>query len=595
MNQQSKLSRKNSNSNDYIELPTGKSTPPETKDINVSVDNQSPQTAERDDEVITLLRNKLEVKALKTSLVSLSFLEGLFVSSNLVFFFIYSKNFKISLPSYSLWEMFIFGLQLLNPVYGFIADSHLLFKGSKSKTLRTISIFGFFLYVTVSFLKDFYDSLALYFMLHFLIEFIACFRCVIIDSFAAELNNMQKVLKRMSKIRQAQKHLKFVQTATPKHDTSYQNVNRNMLSLSQSRIFQERLSRIESRNQLPLSAIQTRNLSPTESLRTRQLAHANTSHSKSNANLNTSILFGTKLVGKIISNALVGLGYNYLGNYFYLCFAFVYLCLFVYLWCFVPANSNINSTKAARSERSKSARINSMKEILELQEQANKRPDSELEARSSVVEIHRNVIDVHAPRNNQNWQNDRLWPQIKTSLSLIREKKLIRLLAANAMFKISPSFRSSFDFFLLHIMLFSSKEFSTQKILESVCFFLGIILLNTLFRKFDNRKFLIFNGITYSCLIFLLVFLVFFVFKFPKTNLFTPVMVYSSFHSLFFELLFIPIAGESPPRANPRNLHGHLPLRSRGLLYEHHLHSEQHLLPNRAALRVHFRTHFGNS
>jgi hypothetical protein len=537
---QSKQENSNKLENEYIDLSSqNESEITKTTYKEEQCDSDEPlQTIHPHDEMIDSLRAKLEVKALKTSLVSLSFLEGLFVSSNLVFFFIYLRHFDMSLPSYSLWEMFIFGIQIFNPVYGFIADSPLLYKGSKSKTLQTISVIGIFLYGLVAFVGIIRKSIIIYFLLHFLIEFLASFRCVIIDSFAAELNNMEKVFKRMLHIKRAQSNLKFVKTTLPM-ETS-QNDTRNLISFSQSRIFQDKFSKIKKKSKLPSSAIKMTNLTPIESLRSKQIADIKKSNTKSNANLNTSILFGTKLVGKIISNALVGLGYQYLGTYFFLCYAFVYVVLFFYLCCCVPANSNINSTKEKRKIRFESARSRSLKEIQELKEQTTIDNHSNLD---QSIKIRNNVLTVHSPEKKNEWKDDKLWPQIKSSWALIKEKKLVRLLAANAVFKISPSFKSSFDFFLLHILLFTSKEFSIQKILDSVCFFLGIILLNTLFRKFDNRKFLIFNGITYSFLIFILIFIVYSVFHFPQMDFFYLVLIYSSFHSLFFELLFIPIAG----------------------------------------------------
>ena len=128
--------------------------------------------------------------------------------------------------------------------------------------------------------------------------------------------------------------------------------------------------------------------------------------------------------------------------------------------------------------------------------------------------------------------------------ALIRKKRLSMLLVSNTSFKLAPSFRSSFDYFLLHIMRFTNKEFAVQKILDSVFFFLGILLLNSVFKKLNKKKFLRFNAVSYSVLICVLVGVVELVFKFPKKDLFGLILVYSSLHSLFFEMLFIPIAGK---------------------------------------------------
>jgi hypothetical protein len=543
-------SPKNEASIQYIELEgqtNNKLTSPESGTFD-EISKPGQPELEVDDEFVQILKNKLELKALKTSLVSLSFLEGLFVSSNLVFFFVYTKIFHMSLPSYSLWEMFIFGIQIFNPVYGFIADSDFLFKGSKSGSLKLISIIGVFLYGFVAFIGDLGFSLVGYFILHFLIEFVACFRCVIIDSFAAELNNMEKYFKRMNNIRNAHKNLQFVKTTLKKNNEdspsmmSNSDITRNMLSLSQSRLFQEKLNKIK-KNKLPLSAIQVKTLSVSESLKSKQIAQKKKTNNKSNANLNTSILFGTKLVGKIISNALVGLAHDYVDVYFFLFYGCIYIVLFVYISFCIPRNSNIHSTREGRKTRIKRAHLASQEEIKDLQVKTQIRINPNISQELDEIKIHQDVLETQNLGTQNEWQKEKLWPLLKASMKLIREKKLVRLLLANATFKISPSFRSSFDFFLLHIMLFTSKEFSIQKILDSICFFMGIILLNTVFKKFDNRRFLIFNGVTYSLLIFVLIFIVYSVFQFPNIDFFLLIIIYSSFHSLFFELLFIPIAG----------------------------------------------------
>ena len=137
----------------------------------------------------------------------------------------------------------------------------------------------------------------------------------------------------------------------------------------------------------------------------------------------------------------------------------------------------------------------------------------------------------------------RIYQEIRSMFALIRKKRLSMLLVSNTSFKLAPSFRSSFDYFLLHIMRFTNKEFAVQKILDSVFFFLGILLLNSVFQKLNKKKFLRFNAVSYSVLICVLVGVVELVFKFPKKDLFGLILVYSSLHSLFFEMLFIPIAG----------------------------------------------------
>lgn len=159
------------------------------------------------------------------------------------------------------------------------------------------------------------------------------------------------------------------------------------------------------------------------------------------------------------------------------------------------------------------------------------------------VETNENQNINSNPQKNKKRHCVRIFYEIKKMFQLIKKKKLSLLLVSNTSFKLAPNFRSSFDYFLLHIMQFTNKEFAIQKILDSLFFFLGILLLNTVFQKFNKKKFLRFNGVTYAVLICILVGVVELVFKFPKHDFFILILVYSSLHSLFLEMLFIPIYG----------------------------------------------------
>jgi hypothetical protein len=223
----------------------------------------------------------------------------------------------------------------------------------------------------------------------------------------------------------------------------------------------------------------------------------------------------------------VGLGYHYLYHFFFLFFAGIYCLFIVYLCCGISQNSSIKHSKEEREKKRNSIITKSLTEIKELNE-LEMINGNESGVDTQIISTKREII----------------WKEIRNIFVLIKRKKLLKLLLANSVFKISPSYRSSFDFFLLHILLFTNKEFSIQKILDNVFFFLGIVLLNTLFRKTDNSKFLKANAISYSALVCILSWLVYFVFKLPQIDFFTVILIYSSLHSLFFEMLFIPIVGK---------------------------------------------------
>lgn len=384
------------------------------------------------------------------------------------------------------------------------------------------------------------NNMIIYFILNFLIEFLGCFRVVIIDSFVAELNNLQKNQRLQKQIIQQKEKTKLMINAFG--NSSNQTFNSNsslsfwrsggstiknnsgLMNISNQSQLMGKRNDMSSFNSIS-SSIQIERFSKENSIKSAQILEKK-QYKESDANLNTSILFGTKLVGKIISNALVGLGYHYLYHFFFIFFAGIYAIFIVYLSCCISNNSSIRHSKKEREKKRQSIITKSLTEIKEL---------NELE----IINGNESGVDVQVASTNR----EVIWKEIKNIFVLIKQKKMLKLLLANAIFKISPSYRSSFDFFLLHILLFTNKEFSIQKILDNVFFFLGIVLLNTLFRKTDNSKFLKANAISYSALVFVLSWLVYFVYKLPQTDFFTIILIYSSLHSLFFEMLFIPIVG----------------------------------------------------
>ena len=102
----------------------------------------------------------------------------------------------MELPVFSLWDVLVSSLQIFNPVFGYIADSDLLFKGSKRKTLIVLSVLGIGWYVLCALHPALNGKLYHYLILHFVVELFGSFRMVIVDSFAAELNNLEKAMNR---------------------------------------------------------------------------------------------------------------------------------------------------------------------------------------------------------------------------------------------------------------------------------------------------------------------------------------------------------------------------------------------------------------
>ena len=132
------------------------------------------------------------------------------------------------------------------------------------------------------------------------------------------------------------------------------------------------LSRSRSRIRPPqTSSIAISELNPENSLTYKQLSEFR-KNARSRADFNTSLLIGSRLLGKILSNAFVGLGYHVLNHYFFVFYAFVYLLLLMYLCCCVPGKSGIGQTREQRMARLKEDRAQSRAELFTLNEQAEK-------------------------------------------------------------------------------------------------------------------------------------------------------------------------------------------------------------------------------
>ena len=144
------------------------------------------------------------------------------------------------------------------------------------------------------------------------------------------------------------------------HPLNHPRANPNSQYLSRSRIRPPQTT-----------SIAISELNPENSLTYKQLSEFR-KNARSRADFNTSLLIGSRLLGKILSNAFVGLGYHVLNHYFFVFYAFVYLLLLMYLCCCVPGKSGIGQTREQRVARLNEDRAQSRAELFTLNEQAEK-------------------------------------------------------------------------------------------------------------------------------------------------------------------------------------------------------------------------------
>lgn len=157
-----------------------------------------------------------------------------------------------------------------------------------------------------------------------------------------------------------------------------QNLSVSFHPLNHPRANQSSITNSKSRMRHPqTSSIKISQLNPENSLTYKQLSETR-KYEKSRADFNTSLLIGSRLLGKILSNAFVGVGYHVLNHFFFVFYAFIYLLLLVYLCFCVPNRSGIGHTKKERLNQIKEDKIQSRAELFTLYERTG---DSRLASR----------------------------------------------------------------------------------------------------------------------------------------------------------------------------------------------------------------------
>ena len=131
-------------------------------------------------------------KNLQVELIILSVCEGLLASHHLTFFFLYTKHFKLQLLVFTAFETVLSIVFCLNPLLGYLSDSH-KFLGSKKKSyLALAGCVGTLGYAFCGCSSIFSLSVGTVFAAQFVIDLSNALRTVVLDSLCVILHNVQK-------------------------------------------------------------------------------------------------------------------------------------------------------------------------------------------------------------------------------------------------------------------------------------------------------------------------------------------------------------------------------------------------------------------
>jgi hypothetical protein len=131
-------------------------------------------------------------KSLKYGLILMAFCEGMLLSHHMTFFFLYTKYFKLDLLTYTIFESVLSILFCLNPLFGYISD-HYSFLGSKKKSyLILVGMVSTLGYAYCGMTQYFNATIAVIFVVNFLVDVANSFQTVLIDSLCVILHNIYK-------------------------------------------------------------------------------------------------------------------------------------------------------------------------------------------------------------------------------------------------------------------------------------------------------------------------------------------------------------------------------------------------------------------
>jgi hypothetical protein len=126
-------------------------------------------------------------------------------------------------------------------------------------------------------------------------------------------------------------------------------------------------------------------------------------------------------------------------------------------------------------------------------------------------------------------------------LETLKKAKLGGLLLSNSIIKLSPSFHSAFHYYLVKSLLFTNVDFSLKSFTGEIFLFIGIFLLNTLFKNTHRSVFLKFTGFFYILTNLLLIPFLYSLKQNSNMPQIVPVLLYTGIHALFFEIFTLPI------------------------------------------------------
>ena len=116
-----------------------------------------------------------------------------------------------------------------------------------------------------------------------------------------------------------------------------------------------------------------------------------------------------------------------------------------------------------------------------------------------------------------------------------------RLLISNSVIKMSPAVNSVLNYYLTHALFFTSLDFSLKNLTAEFSFFIGIVLLNTVFKNTGRSSFLKSNAFLYVTMNLSLIPLLYALKAHPQMPGLALILVYVGIHSLLFEIFSLPI------------------------------------------------------
>ena len=139
---------------------------------------------------------------LKRSMVLVAFCEGMLSGSHhWVFYFIYTRHFKMHLLTFQILHSILTIIVCLNPIFGYVSDHFTLFGSKRKSYLIILSFLGAVGYTVCGLLFYFKIPVGVIMAMNFLIDAVNSFRHVINDSICVINHNIGKFkLKAMQNV-----------------------------------------------------------------------------------------------------------------------------------------------------------------------------------------------------------------------------------------------------------------------------------------------------------------------------------------------------------------------------------------------------------